>query len=136
MFHHLFNDFYKKKPAASSQSHMKTTEKNMCLVFFKVVSIITWNISKMCTFVRNRRINLVIFYMHKKENIWTFVYWFKSLKGRQCNYWNETNWWCYCTTGLSVELSSIFNWNSCILHVAIFMWYFHCSICRILIVFR
>lgn len=68
MFHHLFNDFYKKKPQRHHKVVRKPRKKTCAwyLVFFKVVSIITWNISTMCTFVRNRRINLVIFSYIKK----------------------------------------------------------------------
>lgn len=69
MFHHLFNDFYKKKPQRHHKVVRKPRKKTCAwyLVFFKVVSIITWNISTMCTFVRNRRINLVIFSCTKKR---------------------------------------------------------------------
>lgn len=60
--------FIKKKRcviAKSYENHEKTCARN--LVFFKVVSIITRNISTMCTFIRNRRINLVIFLCTKKR---------------------------------------------------------------------
>lgn len=134
----IYSMTFIEKNAASSPCRMKTMKKNKCLVFGVFWRGFNYHLKylnnvHLCKKSPHKSGD---FFMHKEENIWTFVYWLKSLKGRQCNYWNETNWWCYCTTGLSVELSSIFNWNSCILHVAKFMWYFHCSICRILIVFR
>lgn len=76
MFHHLFNDFY-KKTAASSQSRMKTTKKNMCLVFGVFQSGFNYHLKylnnvHLCKKSPHKSGD---FFMHKEENIWTFVYW-------------------------------------------------------------
>lgn len=112
------HDFYKKKPQRHHKVVRKPRKKNMCLVFGVFQSGFNYHLKylnnvHLCKKSPHKSGD---FFMHKEENIWTFVYWLKSLKGRQCNYWNETNWWCYCSSSarFSIEIHVFCMWrNSC-----------------------